>query len=413
MMYRTITVALREFRQQIKQRGFWIRAFAVPVILIVITLVSEGFQTTSAEDAAPAGLTGEQLDITIGYVDRTGLITMIPEQIPDGIFRAYAAVDAAAGAMEAGEIGAYYVVEAEYVETGAVRRIGGELGLRPADVDLFEWVLLRNLYPDLGADRLARLREPLNDGPRFVSLNTDGEDGGAANTMLPFLVTIAVMVPLFTSGGLLFQSLTEEKSGRIMEILLVSLKPHQLLTGKLLGLGAVTLAQYLVWVLIGGAALVITGSTESGGASLLAGIDLTPQEVLLVVLYALGGFTLYAALMAGVGALSPNMESGKTGIFFLALPMMIPIYLGNAIAAAPHGGLATALSLIPFSSPVAMLIRMTAASVPDWQLGASLALLAITGAGMIWLMSRLFRVQTLLSGEAFSFKRMWAAIAGT
>lgn len=83
------------------------------------------------------------------------------------------------------------------------------------------------------------------------------------------------------------------------------------------------------------------------------------------------------------------------------------------IATSIHASLlAAALSVIPFSAPVAMLMRMTSTTVPIWQIGASLTLLLITGVGMIWLMARLFRVQTLLSGESLSVRRMWLALKG-
>jgi ABC-2 type transport system permease protein len=119
---------------------------------------------------------------------------------------------------------------------------------------------------------------------------------------------------------------------------------------------------------------------------------------------------LYAAVMAGVGALSSDMESSRTWVFIFSLPMLIPFYLSSAIASAPNGDLATALSLIPFSAPVAMLMRMTSTALPTWQVVVSLVLLALTGLGLVLLMARLFRAQVLLSGESFSLERFWATV---
>jgi ABC-2 type transport system permease protein len=227
--------------------------------------------------------------------------------------------------------------------------------------------------------------------------------------MLPFIVTIAVMLPLFTSGGYLLASVTQEKSSRIMEILLVSLRPWHMLAGKLLGLGALTLIQYLIWGTIAFIGLQVTGQ---GVAGLLGGISLSGVELALVIPFALGGFLLYASIMAGIGALAPDMEGSRTWVFVISLPMMIPIYLWTAIVNAPNGAFAVALSMIPFSAPVAMLMRMTTAAVPLWQLITSLVLLVLTGVVMVWLMARLFRVQTLLSGESISLKRLVSAIRG-
>jgi ABC-2 type transport system permease protein len=92
--------------------------------------------------------------------------------------------------------------------------------------------------------------------------------------------------------------------------------------------------------------------------------------------------------------------------------MMLPLWFWALIAGDPNGPLAVALSLIPFSAPVAMLMRMTSTAVPLWQLGLSLLLLVLAGALTVWLMARLFRVQTLLSGESISLRRAWSALTG-
>ena len=89
---------------------------------------------------------------------------------------------------------------------------------------------------------------------------------------------------------------------------------------------------------------------------------------------------------------------------------MIPLYLWTAITAAPDGPLALTLSLVPFSAPVAMLLRLNVTTAPAWQHGVSLALLALTSLGAIAVMARLFRAQTLLSGEALSLRRLWQAL---
>jgi ABC-2 type transport system permease protein len=225
--------------------------------------------------------------------------------------------------------------------------------------------------------------------------------------MLPFVVSLVAMMPLFIGGGYLFQSLTNEKESRVMEVLLVSLRPRQLLTGKLLGLSALILVQYLVWVGIAVVAVTVLGQ---GLGELLAAIHLSGREVLLAFPYALGGFGLYAGLMAGMGALTADVEGARGWTFVLTLPMLVPFYVGSALIQAPHGTLALVLSLFPYSAPVGMLMRMTVTAVPAWQFAVSLGLLALTAVGTIALMARLFRAQTLLSGESFSPRRFWSAV---
>ncbi len=122
----------------------------------------------------------------------------------------------------------------------------------------------------------------------------------------------------------------------------------------------------------------------------------------LALIYALGGFLLYAALMAGIGALAQDVESSRVWIFIITLPMMLPIYLWMTITSSPHGSLAIILSLIPFSSPIAMLMRMTSTIVPGWQIGLSLTLLLLTSVGGVDELARRRRSLLVASGGPWS-----------
>jgi ABC-2 type transport system permease protein len=394
----------------VTSRAFLFGAIGTPLILLAIWAFGGGF-TTGVPDEEPFQDLEEAASEkrVIGYVDRAGLIEEIPDPVPEGTFVRYDTLDAAEAALEQEDIEAYYVVPEDYPQTGEIERVSPRFPTAPPDAQTFNWVLVNNLFPEADQEQIRQLRYPLGGtGPAFVSTVTPEEDGGEGGiSMLPFVVTIAVMLPLFTGGGYLFQSLAQEKSSRVMELLLVSLRPRQLLTGKLLGLAALVLVQYAIWVAIAGVALVVTGQ---GVGQLLVGIQLSATEVLLVIPYALGGFGLYAALMAGIGALTEDVEGSRGWIFVLTLPMMIPLYLWTAIANAPNGPLALILSLFPYSAPVAMLMRMTASAVPPWQLTMSLGLLLVAVVGTIWLMARLFRAQTLLSGEPLSLSRFWTAL---
>jgi ABC-2 type transport system permease protein len=409
-MQKTYVIARREFRQRVRTRGFWLAGIGVPLIMLVI------WAFTGVLGGSPPAASSSELDLAerpdqvIGYVDQANLIQTIPHPIPDDLFKAFSDLQLAEAALAQGNIGAYYVIPSDYRETGDVQRISRRLAVNPPDVRWFNRLLEANLLPEAGPEFIDRLRRPFYaTGPEFVNVTPEGQIEGSGNQMLPFVVTIAIIIPLFTGAGYLFQSLSQEKTSRVMEILLVSLRPHQLLTGKLLGLGALTLVQYILWVVMGLLVLILTGQDIG---QLLSRISISVNELLLIIPFALGGFLLYAALMAGIGALARDVEDGRTWLFVISLPMMIPIYLGVAISGAPNGTLAVALSLIPFSAPVAMLLRITSTAVPIWQIGLSLMLLVLAGLGTIWLMARLFRVQTLLSGESLSVRRFLAALQG-
>lgn len=407
-MRKTLIIGSREFRQKIRTRGFWLGGIGVPLIMVIILIITGGL-SGSAPPTQPTELeTENRPEQNFGYVDQAGLIQTIPDPIPVDLFQSFPDVQQAEAALNRGDIGAYYLILPNYRQTGHVQRVSPRLSVNPSDVRWFNRLLTANLLPQADPTFVERLRQPLYEtGPEFVNVTSTGQNNEQQNPMIPFLVTLAIIVPLFTGGSYLFQSLTQEKSSRVMEILLVSVRPHQLLTGKLLGLSALILVQYALWAGLGLAALAATGQDIG---QTLADLNLSGVELFWIILFALGGFLLYAALMAGIGGLARDVEDSRVWLFVISLPMMIPIYLGAVIAGHPHDLLAVALSLFPFSAPAAMLMRLTSAAVPLWQLMVSVGLLLLTGLGIIRLMARLFRAQTLLSGESLSIRRFWAAL---
>jgi len=406
-MYKILTIAKREFVQRVRSRTFLLTAIGTPLILILVWVFTGDMGSAQPPELA-FDLKDQSAQTAMGYVDQAGIITRIPEPLPADMYRAYPDRAAAEQDLRAGLIEAYFLIPENYQETGSVQRISSTIPTSPPETDPFEYLLLKNQFPDLDQGRFSRLWDPLQGAePEFVSLVTGEEStSGAGFSMLPFVVTMAIMLPLFTGGGYLLQSLTKEKSSQMMEVLLVSIRPRQLLAGKLIGLGVLVLVQYAIWMLIGGILFSVLNQTPG---SILADISLTMQELAFVLPYALGGFCLYAALMGGIGALAPDMEGSRLWTFIITLPMMAPIYFWSAITNNPGGIIAVGLSYFPYSAPVAMLLRITVSHVPVWQLSLSLGLLLAAIWVTLWAMSRLFHAQTLLSGESLSLGRFWEA----
>lgn len=398
-------VAVREFLERVRNRGFIISSIAVPVLIMVIWVATGVFDLG---DTAPAEtVPGPVEDLAIGYVDQAGLIASIPAPFEDDI-ALYPSVDLANTALRAGEVDAYYLLTEDYLETGEIRRVSLDIPSGRGESDLFTYIVMHNLLQDQDPQITSSVQNPFGAGGlRYIEVGGESDDGSEEFSFTPFLVTFLIIMPLFVSGSYLLQSLGEEKSSKVMELLLVSLRPRQLLAGKLLGLGALTAVQYFFWILVTGIALVVSGQDIS---QMAAGVNIALGEVAWILLFALGGFVIYASFMAGLGALAPNLEGGRSWVLLISIPMMIPIYLWLAIVENPHGILAVSLSMIPFTSSVAMLMRLVSTTVPLWQVGLSLGILFLTGVGVILLMARLFRVQTLLSGEDVSIRRFWNTI---
>lgn len=410
-MNKILVIAKREFTQRVTSRAFLISAIGTPLILLIIWFFTANIGTGAPENEMEEPLSGVDQAGRVGYLDLSGLIQEIPEEIPQDRYQPFSSRQTAETSLKAGEIEMFYIIPDDYLQTGKIQRVSLKLPASPPQTGDFEYLLIWNLFRESDPEWISRLRQPFRGNePDYQSLSVEAGKEGARDgfNMMPFIVTMFILLPLFTGGGYLLQSLGKEKGEKVMEVLLVSVRPRQLLTGKLLGLGLLVIVQYAIWLVLGGAAFAVLRGSSAGAFS---GLSLSGIEIVVILLFALGGFCLYAALMGGIGALAPDLEGGKSWTFVISLPMMIPLYLWAAIAGNPQGTVAIILSMFPFSAPVAMLLRLTTAAVPTWQIALSLILLTLATAGTLIVMARLFRAQTLLSGESISLKRFWEAVS--
>ena len=184
----------------------------------------------------------------------------------------------------------------------------------------------------------------------------------------------------------------------MIEILLSSIAPRQLLTGKILGLGLVGLLQTVVWMGTGFLLLKAGGTTLNIPASLQLPTDLLVWSVVFFLL----GYFLYATIMAGVGALVPNIKEASQATVIIILPMLIPLMLISLMIETPNATLPLILSLFPFSAPVAMVTRMAVTTVPLWQILTAIGLLLVTIFILVRAVAGMFRAQVLLTGKKFS-----------
>ena len=193
-----------------------------------------------------------------------------------------------------------------------------------------------------------------------------------------------------------------------MEVLLTSGSARQLLTGKVLGLGLLGLIQLLIWL---GLAYVITGSGASF-VSALGAVQVPLAVWGLAVVYFLLGYLFFAALMAGVGAISPSRRESSQYAGAVTMLAIVPLFVLAPLSADPNGGLAVFLSLFPPTAPAIMLARLVVTTVPPWEVAVSLGLLALSVVGGIAGAARLFRATTLLQGTRLSWREVRRALAG-
>lgn len=243
-----------------------------------------------------------------------------------------------------------------------------------------------------------------------------------------------IMMFIIIYGNFVMRSVIEEKTSRIIEIIISSVKPYQLMMGKIIGNAMAGVLQFMIWVIIGltlivGASMLFGTNPADAStavqamnqvpenasvvASLMQKINLYYQEipVLLTVgfflIYFIGGYFLYSSLYAAIGAAVDSETDSQQFLLPIIMPLMLGIYVGFfTVINDPHGTVATVFSMIPFTSPIVMLMRIPF-GVPVWQLVLSLVLLFGTFLGVVWFASKIYRVGILMYGKKPTWKELY------
>lgn len=269
-----------------------------------------------------------------------------------------------------------------------------------------------------------------------VTLGESGEEkinDATVNYAIGFLAGILIYIFIFVYGNQIMQGVIEEKSSRIVEILVSSLKPFQLMMGKIVGIGAVGLTQFLIWVvLIGTLTTLVTGvlgmqmpqqqamelaSPEMAQATpdsseladilmVIQGIDFVAIVVSFII-YFLGGYLLYGALFAAVGSAVDAPSDAQQFMFPITIPLIVA-YMGLFVFVLQEPNSTTSfwLSVIPLTSPIAMMGRISY-GVPFWELTLSIGLLILGFLFTTWLVGKIYRIGILMHGTKPTYKILW------
>jgi len=416
MNWRKIWVVARhEYLTNVRRAGFIIMTALAPALGIIVLLFGAFFAGQAQKLGAFFERQFEVGDAPIGVVDGSGYFSpILPAYQTD--FVAYGNEEEAEVALRAEDISKVLVINADYVETGQIVVMSMGSGFSAATVSdsgtvrafLVDHLLEGQVDPALRR----RAADPMAVEPRVLSSGgeTQGEGpwGFAFTFIIPYFLAVFLVTTIFVSSGYLLQSVAEEKESRVIEIIVSSVRPLELMAGKVAGLGALGLTQVLVWM--------VSAAGFSGGAVALlaiAGAASIPARVLILgVIYYLLGYTLYAILMAGAGALGTTMRESQqlAGIFsfFAAVPYMVSGFL----FANPNMLVARVLSFFPLTAPTMMMMRIPLAEVPWVDVVGSIVVLLISIPAALWAGAKLFRVGLLIYGKRPTVKEIWLILRG-
>ena len=406
-------VIRREFVERIRSKWFWISALLGPVFfgaMIVVPVLFAGAGGTR-RIAVVDGTTGAFGARVVAGL-RGGKIFRAT-RVPAGV----GVVDSLTQLVGAKQLDGFLIVTDAVVETGTAEyRASNVSSLR--DVAELQDVLARVAVAarlerqgvDPAVVGRAQLRISL-DTKKISGSRTTGESA-AQSFALAYVMGVVLFLVITIYGVNVMGSVVEEKTTRIVEVLVSSLRPFQLMIGKVLGVGAVSIFQFVLWGL--GAKLLLSQRQAllagMGGAEEARQVFQMPHlsaATLGVFLgYFLGGFFLYSAMYAAVGAMSSNEQEARQAQQPVMFLLMIAYVSMFGLTNNPESTYAVTLSLIPFTAPIAMPVRWAASTVPAAELVGSLGLLVAGIVAVTWVAARIYRVGILMTGKRPNLKEL-------
>ena len=276
-----------------------------------------------------------------------------------------------------------------------------------------------------------------------ISLNEEGEKSSSsgAATVIGGICAFLIYISVFVYGTQVMRGVTEEKTSRIVEVIISSVKPYQLMMGKIIGVALVGLTQFILWILLtvllttgagyifkdkigdnpqakveevqkkmpASSVSVATASTGSNNpvTEVLGAVNSLniPYIIACFLFFYLGGYLFYSALFGAVGAAVDNDADTQQFMLPITMPIVFSFIFAQMALRDPDGSLAFWTSIIPFTSPIVMMVRIPF-GVPAWELALSMVLLVLGFMGTIWLASRIYRVGILMYGKKVSYKEL-------
>jgi len=413
-----LLIIQREYLTRVKGKGFIISTLLAPIFLLAVFLVPlliNNFDVSSSETRYVL------VDETGSIADRMVLMNPNRYEIRDSI-----TIDVLRNETLSGAINGYILLpdglldgsrNAELYNTGSGGiSLAGEIreNMRSA---VREELLARTAVSD-EIKAIFALRPDIDS--RRITTEGDSEVNEGVTFIIAYIMGFAIYMAMFSYGALIMQSVLEEKTNRIMEIIVSSAKPMELLLGKVVGIVSLGLTQITIWfiaftgitAIVAPIALMMgrgvpEATTVVGSAAVAPSADFSVPEVsfgiwvFFAVFYVLG-FLMYGGIFAAVGAAADSPQDTQQLALPIYIPIMIPIFLMMPVITDPHSSLAVISSMIPFFSPILMMGRIAVTDVPLWQSLGSIVLMSLTFIALMWMSGKIYRVGVLMYGKKVS-----------
>jgi ABC-2 type transport system permease protein len=389
-------IAWQEYSRHVFRRRFLFALFSFPALLLL--MVGLIFVVVSMQSSSTP----------IGYVDNSGVLAnAIPQprvKFPDRMtpMLAYAEKASAQADLDAGKLQAYFIISKDYLQTGLADEVY-KTEPKGMAVQQFNAFLTSNLM----ASQPPEIANRIIKGTKLIVQSADNSRGTTEdrilNVIMPIIAAILFIIAMSTTSGYLMQAVVEEKENRTMEIMVTSVSPNQLMSGKTLADIAVGFTQLLVWALFIAIALVI----GKNYIPQMSNVKFSGETIALLAAVMIPAFIMVSGLMAAVGATVSEASEGQQFVGLFSIPLWLPFFLFSTLLQDPNSPLAIMLSFF-LTAPVTIALRVGLGSVPTWQLITSVIILVLSAIGAVWLAGRAFRLGMLRYGQRLRWKEVFS-----
>ena len=380
-------IARHHFVLEVSKRSFLIILFSMPLFLTLV--IGLGYLAEQLMGDKP----------TLGYVDEAGFLILSSHDYVDNdvTLLEFGSKAEAQEALETEKIDAFYVLPAEYPEISNAELVYFEPPSSEA-IRHFEGIVRLNLLASQSPDVIERVLSGADVSVRATEFNREFVSGApSAGQLLPILAVAIFAFLVMTTTGYMMQVVVVEKENRTMEIVISSVSPNRLMSGKIAGILGIAFLQLLVWLLFFIAAAWFGAHVLD--IEWLQSIDLAWRDFLLLSLVALPTYIFIVAFMTAIGSsLADSQEAEQVGpLLFLVL--FLPVYLLLPIASNPNGPLALILTFIPGTSVVTIAVRSLFFEVPVWQIATAMIVAIVVAIVAVWLAGKAYRMSMLRYGQ--------------
>lgn len=395
----------REYLERVKRKSFIISTLLMPILMIGLMLAPALIMAFSTPD-----------DKTVAVVDRT------PEQIGKKLEKEAELTFVDAGndykaAMADEDYDAVLVINKDAVSRpDGIRLYSREAASMQAESAIsgqLESIIEKERLKAYDIVNLAQIMKELDVDVTLETFRiTDGEDASETSSIASYLIGIIMSLMLYTFimlyGQMVTTSIIDEKSNRVLEIVVSSVSPNALMMGKIVGIGLVAITQILIWgVLLTGCSfwimpLVSNAAVAAGDGALDLGMLGSPWYIAelfgYIALFLIGGYLFYSSIYAAVGSAVDNIQDASQLLSIAIIPIILGLLLSMQAAQDPSSGLAFWASMIPLTSPMVMMSRIPF-GIPGWQILLSLGILYASFVGMVWIAAKIYRVGIFMYGK--------------